>query len=513
MSGTLVDDLHLVGHRLREAPLGQAPPREQVDVAIIGAGIAGLSAGWRLAGAGLSSFVVLEVDSEVGGTSKGGRGAVTGFPWGAHYLPAPLVAEGPVPRMLRELGILTGLDEVGRPTFAEEVLVREPEERLFYRGRWYEGLYLRAGATAEDLAQLDRFEALCRELSRATDGKGRRAFAVPLETGSDDAEWTALDRKSIDAWLLEQGFTSPRLRWLVEYACRDDFGSSLATTSAWAALWYFCSRQSGDERSDGYLTWPEGNARLAEHLARATGEERLRRRTLIHTVERSPTGWRLSGVDAVSLSPLALEARHVIVATPRFVAAKLVAGWRTSPPPFLKEFTTSPWVVANLHLSRRPASRGVPLAWDNVLFESRSLGYVVATHQRVRAEESGPTVLTWYYPLTGAEPAVERAHLLETKWEDWKAVILGDLLPAHVDLHAVVERIDVMRWGHAMIRPTPGFLWGEARRKASVPLEGSLHFAHSDLGGLALFEEANWHGVRAAEAALAGLGRGAASWL
>jgi hypothetical protein len=41
----------------------------------------------------------------------------------------------------------------------------------------------------------------------------------------------------------------------------------------------------------------------------------------------------------------------------------------------------------------------------------------------------------------------------------------------------------------------------------------SLHFAHSDLGGLALFEEANWHGVRAAEQVLAGLGRPVPSWL
>ena len=64
-----------------------------------------------------------------------------------------------------------------------------------------------------------------------------------------------------------------------------------------------------------------------------------------------------------------------------------------------------------------------------------------------------------------------------------------------------------------MVRPVPGFIWGEARQAAQAPLSGSLHFAHSDLGGLALFEEANWHGVRAAEAALAGLGQVSPSWL
>jgi hypothetical protein len=64
-----------------------------------------------------------------------------------------------------------------------------------------------------------------------------------------------------------------------------------------------------------------------------------------------------------------------------------------------------------------------------------------------------------------------------------------------------------------MVRPVPGFIWGEARQQAQVPVNGSLHFAHSELGGLALFEEANWHGVRAAEAVLDALQRPSASWL
>jgi hypothetical protein len=32
---------------------------------------------------------------------------------------------------------------------------------------------------------------------------------------------------------------------------------------------------------------------------------------------------------------------------------------------------------------------------------------------------------------------------------------------------------------------------------------GDVHFAHSDLSGLPLFEEAQWHGIRAAEEILA----------
>jgi hypothetical protein len=191
------------------------------------------------------------------------------------------------------------------------------------------------------------------------------------------------------------------------------------------------------------------------------------------------------------------------------VAGRLVAG-RTEA---AAAFRYSPWVVANLTLSRAPLSRGFPLAWDNVLYASKSLGYVVATHQRPRASDAGPTVFTWYYPLTGEDPKVERARLLSTTHADWSALVRADLSSAHAAFDEVAQRLDVMRWGHAMVRPYVGFMWGGARQAASQSVDGSLHFAHSDLAGLALFEEANHHGVRAAESALEGLGKRVESWL
>jgi glycine/D-amino acid oxidase-like deaminating enzyme len=504
LPGALVDSVLQLGHQLRGPSLPRGSNPRPLEVLVVGAGAAGLSAAWRLRGAGLDDFLVCELDAEVGGTARAGHNAVTAFPWGAHYLPAPLSAQGPVPRLLRELGVM---DADGG--FAEEALVREPDERLFYRGTWYEGLYLRAGASSSDLEQLERFEQTIETLARARDGKGRRAFAVPVATGSDDAEWTQLDRLSMVQWLDEKGFTSERLRWLVDYACRDDYGATAATTSAWAGVWYFAARL----HNAGYLSWPEGNGRLIAQLAAATGSERLKPGLLVHTLERGEGGrWLAHAVDA-SGQAQSFAARQVVLACPRFVAARLISHWRERPPPFVSAFRYSPWVVANLSLRAPPSSRGFPLAWDNVLYGSKSLGYVVATHQRQRASDIGPTVFTWYYPLAGDDPKAERSRLLATTRDDWEAVLRADLWPAHRDLDAVAEGLDVMRWGHAMIRPYPGFVWGEARRAAAEPLDGSLHFAHTDLSGLALFEEANHHGVRAAEAALGGLGRRIDSWL
>ena len=145
-------------------------------------------------------------------------------------------------------------------------------------------------------------------------------------------------------------------------------------------------------------------------------------------------------------------------------------------------------------------SRGFPLAWDNVFYDSPSLGYVVATHQR--GLDRGPTVFTYYYPLTDADPRQARSRLIAAGRDEWAEVALADLTRAHPDIRELTERLDVMRWGHAMIRPQPGFMWSESRRAAAVSYRG-IHFAHSDLSGVALFEEAFYHGTRAADEVLA----------
>ena len=165
-------------------------------------------------------------------------------------------------------------------------------------------------------------------------------------------------------------------------------------------------------------------------------------------------------------------------------------------------------MVANLFLRDRPRSNGFPMAWDNVLYDSPSLGYVVATHQR--GLDHGPTVFTYYYPLTDEDPRTARARLLETGWSSWADVALTDLTRAHSDIRVQCERLDVMRWGHAMIRPRPGFVWSGARMKAAQPFRG-IHFANTDLSGVPLFEEAFYHGIRAAEEVLTAQRNGGAA--
>lgn len=506
IAGSIVGGAHNRGHKLRDG-FRPTPDRwEELPVVIVGGGIAGLSASWRLQRAGFGDFAVLELEDVPGGTARSGESAITPFPWGAHYVPVPSPDNAPALRLLEEVGAVTGHDASGRPVFAEEMLCREPQERLFYRGEWFDGLYPRIGASSEDTRQFQELEREMRRWAGWRDASGRRGFALPREKGSDDAVIRALDEQSFDQFLHAHGWTSPRLRWFAEYACRDDFGATLAQTSAWAGVHYFASRLEKPEGASAeLLTWPEGNGRLVHHLAGVAGPQ-LRTRAMVTSVHSSATGVEVVYATA-SGEVVGLRARSVVFALPRFLEPYLVTGAADRS---AREFVYGSWMVANLTLRDRPQSRGFPLCWDNVLYDSPSLGYVVATHQTGR--DHGATVFTYYRPFPEDDVRQTRTRLLATPWDEWVRRIVADLAPAHPDIESLLDRVDVYLWGHAMVRPRPGFLWSEALRSASRSLP-RIHFAHTDLSGMALFEEAQHWGIHAAEAALADLGRGGDSWL
>jgi len=506
--GALLGQNAAAGHMLRTdlreriAHVAQLPAT-RVGVVIAGGGPAGLSVAHTLARADMRDFVLLELEPELGGTARGGVSAVTAFPWGAHYLPAPQRHNTALVALLREMDVLDGEDDDGTLRIREPHAIRQPEERLFYRGYWYAGLYLEAGASERDRAERARFEQLVARWVSYRDGQGRRAFTIPSRLASDAPEVRALDALSASAWLAREGLHSSRLRWLLDYACRDDYGTRLEQTSAWALLFYFAARvdRPGQAPSE-LITWPEGNFALVRHL-RSAARDRTRTGALVLDVHETEQGVEVLGWDVAHDAGFRYLAAHAVLATPRFVTRRIVRALRdeASGKP-VDDGSYAPWLVANLHLTERPVSHGAPLSWDNVLYDSPSLGYVCATHQR--GSDYGATVLTYYLPLSDADPRRARQQLYDGDYAAWRDAVLLDLGRAHPALDTVVSKLDVFRWGHAMVRPEVGSLFS-AGRLAAWRARGQLHFAHSDLSGVSLFEEAFDHGVRAAHEVLAAL--------
>src|SRR5207249_3671910 len=106
---------------------------------------------------------------------------------------------------LDEMSLIEGRDERGEIVVKEQYLCREPEERVFYEGRWYEGLYPNVGANEEDKRQFARFQSQIDFWVNWRDAKGKRAFVVPVATCSTDDEVIALDKITFGEWLRQNG--------------------------------------------------------------------------------------------------------------------------------------------------------------------------------------------------------------------------------------------------------------------------------------------------------------------
>ncbi len=300
-AGELLSPNLLVGHRIRDGYRPQPTENDfqNVEVVIVGGGISGLAAAWRLEQAGLQDFVVLELEDTAGGTARSGNFGQFAYPWGAHYLPTPMAENRAVVRLLSEMEVLETVLEDGTPIVAEQYLCRDPQERVFDNGQWHEGLYPHAGADSDDLRQLSEFQAEVDRWVARRDPQGRRMFAIPNSTGSDDPEVMSLDQESMAEWMDRHGWTSSRLLWLVDYSCRDDYGLNIGQTSAWAGLFYFASRvREPGKESQAVITWPEGNGRIVKHLADKCGS-RLRPGHAVTEIKQSEA--RRSAVEVVAI--------------------------------------------------------------------------------------------------------------------------------------------------------------------------------------------------------------------
>lgn len=492
--GGFVNESAQLGHMLRDHQLFPAPTKkEKFPIVIVGGGMAGLSAAWHLDKRGFKDFVLLELDTQAGGNSRWGENEVSRYPWAAHYLPVPDKNETLVRELMEELGALKD----GK--WEERYLCFTPQERLFIHGRWQEGIEPAVGLDPRDREQFQRLDDILQKF-RATG-----AFTIPLERGVEHSTAqnaiTALDRISVTDWLAQQRLDSPYIRWYMDYACRDDYGAPATATSAWAGVHYFASR-AHDEK--GPLTWPEGNGWIARQLI-AKLERYIRRSSMAHRIARDKTKWRVFAGNTE------YTADAVIFAASTFIAPYIIDG---APGNMAAGFEYSPWFTANLTLERWPKERdGAELStstWDNVSYESKSLGYVVANHQSIRQHEDR-SVWTYYWAMAENTPRESRMKLLAGDWNYFKELILQDLERIHPDIRDCVSRIDVMRMGHAMIRPTVGFIYSEQRRKLaagrSLPGLAHIYFANSDLSGISIFENAQWNGVQAAASALRAISR------
>ncbi len=328
--------------------------------------------------AGFDDFVVLELERAAGGTSRSGSAhGVVPYPWGAHYLPAPMKENRAARLPARRDGRARRRGRAGAtPSSRNSSYAATRRARLLswalVRGSLPARGRERRRGRATPRSSTPRLMLGPRGATRAGAARSRSPSPTVPTTRrsrrSTASRWRSGCARAIS--------TSPRLRWLVDYACRDDYGAD---------------RRAGERVGRPLLL------RLAHERARRRRRSRSSRgpKATVVSSRISTTKWPAKvrlGLAVADIRPVEVEGRAgvetvavghdgqravgiradaVIFAAPQFMSKYLIRPYRERAPAHVAEFEYGAWMVANLFLQDRPRQRlGFPLAWDNVLYDS-----------------------------------------------------------------------------------------------------------------------------------------------
>jgi len=508
IGGSFANPNPVLGHALRTASLDLSrypqSNEDPYDAIVVGGGVSGLAAMWKLKKAGIERVLLLELGARCGGTSLGGQIDGMGFPWGAHYINVPPPEAQCVHEILGDIGVIEGYDARGWPLVESGAILHWPHERLFINGHWQDGLEPMYGVSTLERDEILRFRDTMLRFALQKGRDGKPAFALPMRYSSQDPQLLSLDQIPFSAFLKDNGFTTQPLKWYANYACRDDYGSLSHQVSAWAGIHYYACRTYDYRLKDTYpahtLTWPDGNARLVRGLMGQVDVDQIRTHTLAMRIDQMGRDIAVAALDVESQEGSLLRAKSVVYAGKLHTVPHVFPNLNRDQRSALQGIQYSPWLVAAIKLNKN--ARFTATHWDNVLYDSPSLGYISPRPPNPLGDPA--PVLTYYLPFV-ENLREARQDLLKADHRRWVEFIVHDLGQADRSLTESIERIDLYRWGHGMPRPVPGALWGREKMWRRKALEGAF-LASCDRTGLPLFEEAVFTGVLAAEEVMDYLG-------
>jgi hypothetical protein len=457
-------------------------PAERVPLAVVGGGLGGLTAAYLLR---RHRPVVLEQAARFGGNAKGESWRGMDYAIGAAYFTAP--DEGsPLAALYAELGVdrLWRSKPEGHPVALGGRLVED-----FWRGE------------TVPAAQRRQFRELAAYFRRLYDEEGGLRYPqIPADTPEQRAHVDALDRVSFRRHVesrLGGRRLHPHIRTAFEHYCWSSFGASFSEVGAAAGLNFFAA-EFGE-----ILVTPGGNATIAERLHARLGRElppgRLRAGALTANVRAVPDGFEVAWEDAAGVLRC-LHARAVVMACPKFVAARLVEDLEPERIEAIRRLRYRSYLVANVLLGRRLAQAPYDLyllgdgATDgrDVRAAAERQGATDVVFGQFVHPDAAASVLTLYRPLPydGARPALleEAAHVRVLG--EFEAQVFGRILPLLGLRRADVAGIRLARWGHALPVAETGLIAGGTVDRLRKPFRDGLFFVQQDNWALPAIETA-----------------------
>jgi monoamine oxidase len=458
-----VDGDHFeICHQVRDGKaFAEQPVTRRYEVVVVGGGVSGLSAAYFLRD---RDFLLLEKEPHWGGNAYREEYQDQGFATGSAFDEKGTVSQ----QLAQEIGLTL-------------LPINCPDPSIM-NGKWIADLW-RTG--------LDEmpYPASVRESF-----KKFRAEFLKLDTERDAKH---LDSLPLSHYL--KGYAPEIKQWWDAYG-PSNWGANSDDTSAYVAADDFKGMNSAE---DVRVTLPGGNgafsAKLAATLQTKHGEQMTADATIVSVVQQK-SEVHITYITAGQLHTVA--AKYVVMATPKFITARLVAGLPDMQHDAMLAFRYCPYAVINMIFDKPVYNR----AYDTWCPGNAFSDFIVADWvlQKQGGYVQKNNILTFYTPLN----ETQRSTLLQVESCQHLATrVLADFRKLQPEFSST-DPIEVhfYRRGHPMFVPTPGN-FTKLIPIANRPLD-RIYFANTDsVGPISEVSGA----VEAAQKASEWLGKQAAS--
>src|SRR5579864_7403506 len=434
-SPELDSEQNTICHQVRDGHHFSIPPvSKRHEVVIVGGGVSGLAAAYLLQH---HDFLLLEKEPHWGGNAyeMNYNGAI--YATGAAFLESPTAAD---------LAVELGLKPLPIDNWDPSIIKGE-----FIPDTWGDGLdRLPYPEPVKGSFKKFKKDMLAIDIEK----RGKELDAVPL---SD----------------LLRDYAPEVKEWWDTYA-PSNWGGLSQDSSAAVAIDEF-QGIAGPNRKDTRTTWPGGNGALTAKLAEVlNAKHRDRMLSDATTIAVAQQGKEVHVTYIQNGRLKSVAAKGVIMATPKFITSRIVAGIPETQKDAMAKIRYAPYPVVNLIFDKPVYNKGYD-TWcpGNTFTDFIVADWVVRKQPGYKQKNN---ILTFYAPLA----EVERKKLL--KIDDCRQIaasVLRDfqkLLPEFAAADPV--EVHFYRRGHPMFVATPG-TFTKIIPTASQPLE-RVFFANTD---------------------------------
>lgn len=454
---------------------GPPAPTEEIDIAVVGGGMSGLSTAYLLYE---HRPVLFELRDRFGGVAQGESWEGVSYSLGNAYIITPDPGT-----FLEELYLKLGLDRVVR--------VHDQKDLMELNGAILDDFW--DGLSEDDRLAFERYAEIVTYM-------GEEEYPdIPLPEGEDN-EWIyALDRKSFKQDVEERMDMPipPLLAMGIQAYFYSSFNAGWEEVSA-ASGWNFVAAEEF-----GRWVFPGGTTYMTDAMWRRLvrmealhgdlmNPRFLRANTMVVDVRMAEGGRvQVTYIDAGG-QVRSLLARRVVICCSKRVAKMMMRDMRSYDPQkrdAIDDLDYRGYVVANLllHHPIDPDYYDIfmlgagDLAMTGANFEADSRVVDMLNGGYARLSQTSGDVLTLYWPLPFAASRVSLVR--STAWRDYARNLVPQLDRMlgilGIDRQAV-RQVRMTRWGHAMPHARPNLIADGTAEFLRRPIDGKIFFVHQD---------------------------------